>query len=57
MELSVSKYAKAIKRTRYAVYKQISQDRLPKGVKTKKVADKIIIVVNTKIFDKRKFKD
>lgn len=55
MELSVSKYAKAVKRTRYAIYKQISQDRLPKGIKTKKVADKIIIVVNTKIFDRKKF--
>lgn len=47
-EMTVSQYAKRVKLTRDAVYKQIQENRLPKGVTVKEYLGRTVIRVSGK---------
>lgn len=48
MQLSVTEYAKMLNLTRSAILLQIKENRLPKGVKVKKIGTTYVITVSEK---------
>ena len=45
MEMSIKEYADLRKMSRFTVIKQIHEDRLPKGVKAKKVGNMFVLKI------------
>jgi hypothetical protein len=43
-EMTIAQYAKSVKLTRFAIYKQIEDHRLPDGVSVKNYLGRLIIV-------------
>lgn len=46
MQLSVTEYAKMLNLTRSAILLQIKENRLPKGVKVKKIGTTYVITIS-----------
>jgi hypothetical protein len=45
MDYSLTQYAEMVGKTRQAIFAQIKENRLPKGVKSKKIGNAIVITV------------